>query len=95
MISKGMHQVWKIPIDEKCLLRIKHSESLTKKNKQKRRDAVQNVFRINSKRLQKYNHVAIIDDVLTTGATICALIDILVKSKPNLRITIFTIAIAK
>lgn len=92
-ISIGMQEIWQTPIDVKCIVRVKHSESLTKKNKHTRFEAVQNVFSINTDRIMKYNHVAIVDDVLTTGATLSVIIDLILKANPKIRITIFTIAI--
>ena len=39
-------------------------------------------------------HILVIDDVITTGATLCSLIDVMESDIPNIKVSVFTLAIA-
>jgi predicted amidophosphoribosyltransferase len=43
----------------------------------------------------KYKAIAIVDDVVTTGATINAICEVLMEKNINLQITIFSLALAQ
>ena len=39
-------------------------------------------------------HILIIDDVITTGATLCSMIDTIEAAVPDIKISVFTLALA-
>ncbi len=69
--AKGISEVINVPVSQ-CLIRTKFTETQTKKTRAQRLANVEGVFTvINADELVGKN-VAIIDDVMTTGATLCA-----------------------
>ena len=66
-IAKYLGLILDIPVDYKCCQRTKQIESQTGLGISERRNNVRGVFRM--LREVNYKHVAILDDVVTTGAT--------------------------
>ncbi len=73
------------------LRRIKHTKAQAKLEKQERIDNVENAFEFYLK--HDYQHIAIVDDVLTTGATINAAAQAVLKQKPNMTISVWCMAV--
>lgn len=69
-IAEGMSEMTGIPATTDALIRTRFSGSQTRKNRIQRWLNVQTVFRVVHPDQLNGKHVAIIDDVLTTGATI-------------------------
>lgn len=90
-IAKGMKNVWGIPIDERSITRVKHTESQTKKDSATRLASVKDVFMVHSKHIQNYKHIGLVDDVITTGATLKAIVSCVRAIHPEVRITIFAL----
>ena len=90
--------IGKIPtlkLEQRGILRIKNNESQTKKNRTHRREGVSQAFLIDDKVINQYSHIGIVDDVITTGATLKEIIELLLKIQPQLRITIFVLGITE
>ena len=92
-IAMGISAVTKIPIDTSFIRKIKNTTSQTKKSKTERLINVEGGFE-SVKFYEKYKHIAIVDDVITTGATLEVLIKEIRKSNPNIEISIFVLAMA-
>jgi competence protein ComFC len=75
-------------LDEHTLQRVSHMESQTQSNKEDRIKKMKNAFKRNSK---NSSHYLLVDDVLTTGATLIACTQELLKIK-NSQVSIFTLA---
>ncbi|MDN3203962.1 ComF family protein [Algoriphagus sediminis] len=71
MFAEGISQKIDVPI---CLAlkRTKFTETQTKKSRAQRMANVDGVFALEESELVKGKNVAVIDDVMTTGATLCA-----------------------
>ena len=93
-IALGISKVLAIPILKKSIKKIKHTESQTKKDRFQRWENVATIFGGTSAVIP-FQHVAIVDDVVTTGATIEALARELLANNPELKISIISLAIAK
>ncbi|WP_229130373.1 ComF family protein [Ancylomarina sp. 16SWW S1-10-2] len=70
MIAKGMAETMNIEMIVDVLVRNIHSESQTKKDKIERWLNVENIFALKSSEKLKNKHVLLVDDVITTGATL-------------------------
>lgn len=93
-ICEGINATTKTPIVE-LLKRKEHHESQTKKDRFDRWDNVADIFSCSNKKVGSLNHVAIIDDVLTTGATMEAAIRTLKYKNPELKVSVITLAITR
>lgn len=93
-ISEGLAEKLNIPITE-LIIRKKHHQSQTKKNRFERWDNVADIFDVNSDISCKHKHIALVDDVLTTGSTLESAYRTLKEAHPELAISVLTIALAK
>lgn len=93
LIVKGIHKVMEIPVVD-ALFRKTHDSSQTHKSKEERYQNVKEKFAAFPHCFTTQKHVAIVDDVLTTGATLEFASKALLYQYPNLSVSIITIAIA-
>ena len=68
--AKGLAKGLKKPLDIASFRRIKETNTQTKKKKYKRWENVEGIFKLNNAGELINKHVLIVDDVVTTGATI-------------------------
>jgi len=92
-IANGISEITKIPVNTTTVFKIKETQSQTKKNRIERMDNVQSIFEIRNTDVMNNKHVLLVDDVLTTGATLesCAMTLLQI---PGLKISIATVAFA-
>ena len=83
----------KIPADTTLLIRNKKTETQTRKNRFSRWENVNEVFSIVSKNAVEEKHVLLVDDVITTGSTLSACAEVLLKNK-NTKVSVASIAYA-
>ncbi|MCS7074696.1 MAG: phosphoribosyltransferase family protein [Bacteroidia bacterium] len=89
-IAYGLSLQLKIPVRTDCLAKITPTESQTKKSRLERWLNVQEVFQSTKQDLP--DTIILVDDVITTGATLEAACQALLTQKPELQILILTIA---
>lgn len=70
LICEGIGQVWHKPVLTSAIARIKHTSTQTKQTRAERWDNMENAFTIKDPLSINGKHLLIIDDVITTGATI-------------------------
>lgn len=70
IIALGMLEFMDIPIIADSLIRLEFTETQTKKNRWDRYENVKNMFAVQKEDQIKGKHLLLIDDVITTGATI-------------------------
>lgn len=92
-IARGISVVTGIPIDTTSVVRNKHTDTQTHKSVYQRWENVDGIFCLNNSKFFAGKHILIIDDVLTTGATITACADAFSKVK-GIRISVLTLAVA-
>jgi ComF family protein len=70
LICEGIGQVWHKPVLTSAIARTKHTSTQTKQTRAERWDNMENAFTIKDPISINGKHLLIIDDVITTGATI-------------------------
>lgn len=93
-IAKGIADVTHLPIETKALRRITFQGSQTQKGKWERNENVEGAFELVDGSRLEGQHVLIIDDVMTTGATITACAQEILQAK-DVTISVLTLCLAK
>jgi ComF family protein len=70
IICEGIGQVWHKPVLTGAIARTKHTPTQTKQTRAERWDNMENAFTIQDPASIKGKHLLLVDDVITTGATI-------------------------
>ncbi len=92
-IAEGVAEIMNLPIITNAVVRNRFTETQTDKTREQRIENVANAFSVKNASLVNGKHLLLIDDVLTTGATLesCALA---LLSVPNVTVSIATVGIA-
>ena len=93
-IAIGLSLELNIPMRNKLIKKTKNTTSQTKLTKSQRSRNVENTF-VASAALSEIKAIGIVDDVLTTGATIREICKEIIKVNETIEITIFTLGVAK
>ncbi|MBO5809470.1 MAG: ComF family protein [Bacteroidales bacterium] len=93
VIAQGVEDVTEIPIMKDCLYRKVFTSTQTKKSREERWNNVKDIFDIKNGERLKGQHILLIDDVLTTGATLMAAGETL-SQIPDIKISVATAACA-
>jgi ComF family protein len=93
LIAEGMSGVLHIPAMEGILLRVRDTESQTRKTRAERVSNMAAAFTIHNPAQLKGKHILLCDDVLTTGATLEAYALTLQKEE-SIKISLVTVGIA-
>lgn len=94
-IAEGYSNILKIPVKKEVIAKEKETTSQTRKNRFIRYQNAQDVFKIkDSTQLKQLRSILIIDDVITTGATIEALINCILTENPEIKLYVATLAAA-
>lgn len=93
LIAEGLANVIHKPVLTKAIMRVRHTETQTKKTREERVDNMRDAFVVRKKDVLTFKHLLLIDDVLTTGATLEACASALL-SVPGVKISMATVGIA-
>jgi ComF family protein len=93
-IAKGLSEALKIETNSHSLYRKTNTQSQTKKSRFDRWENVKDVFAIKNKHVFSDKHVLLVDDVITTGATLEACISQLLTC-PDCRVSVISLGYSK
>nr|WP_033147426.1 ComF family protein [Prevotella sp. P6B1] len=93
-IAKGVSEITGLPVYEHLVVRTVFNASQTRKSRWDRKENVEQVFKLHQQLPPHVRHLLIIDDVLTTGATMIACSHQLVENKA-IKISILSLCFTK
>ncbi len=91
-IAKGLSKQLNIPFSADFTFKIINASSQTRLNKNERAQNVKNSF-LASPKFSNVNSIGIVDDVITSGATIKELCKTILEINRSIRITIFVLGV--
>lgn len=89
-IARGIAAETSLPVIN--ILRARSHASQTTKNAARRFKNASGVFSVIPRALNEVNHVLLVDDIATTGATLCACAEAIHAASPATRISVLTLA---
>lgn len=90
IIAEGIKEINSIPIVDHAIIRKLATKTQTNKDRLSRWENMQDVFKIKKEALLRNKHIVIVDDIITTGATIESLANTILKI-PNTKISVISI----
>lgn len=93
LLCEGMAESMKIPMLDKIVTRPQHTETQTKKGRIERWKNMEGKFVLNDAAAIRNKHLLLVDDVITTGATLEACGNELLKAE-NITLSVATLCIA-
>lgn len=93
-IAKGIGIILDVSVNNKLLTRIKNTKTQTNKDKDLREQNISNAFCLNKKVKNYPQNILLVDDVITTGATINECLKTLNKI-PNINVFVVSLGIVK
>jgi ComF family protein len=94
LLARGLSKSWGTPILKQLVRKKGYTKSQTKLDRFGRWDNVQDIFR-STELLKSRSHVLIVDDVITTGATLEALVRAIQVVNPDIQISLLSFAFTK
>jgi len=90
--ASGLSESLGVPWSEKFLLRASYTESQTRKSREERFANVSDAFVLRQADKLRHKHIMLVDDVMTTGATIEACAKHLLKAQISLSVVCIALA---
>jgi ComF family protein len=93
ILCDGISSITKIPVDKTSVVRQRFTETQTRKHRTERWENVEGSFVVKNATALKGKHILLVDDVVTTGATLEACGNAIIKTDET-KISIATLALA-
>lgn len=93
-IARGIADSLGIPVDTSSVKRRKHNPSQALKQHKERWENVDGIFSVRNSSTLSHHHVLLVDDVLTTGATITSCAETILNAAPDSIISIAVLAVS-
>jgi len=92
-ISIGLSETMQKPLDVKSVIRSIATETQTRKGRYERWKNVEEIFKVTNEKELRGKHILLVDDVITTGSTMEACINTILKVKDT-KVSVAALAIA-
>jgi len=93
-LAEGLSESMRVPVSNHLLIRAKYNQTQTRRGRISRWHNVEGIFELDKDNDLQSKHVLLVDDVITTGATIEACADVLHPIR-GLRLSVATLALAE
>jgi ComF family protein len=93
VLCDGMAEVMKIPVLKNVINRPQHTDTQTKKGRLDRWQNMEGKFMLQNRKIIEHKHLLLVDDVITTGATLEACGSELLKAE-NVKLSVATLCVA-
>ena len=93
-IARGVAAVCGLPVVNDAVKRISFSESQTQKSLRERIENVEDAFRLTGKTNLQDCHVLMVDDIVTSGATICSCVRPMLEAA-GLHVSVLSLGVVK
>ena len=93
VLCEGMAEIMKIPVLDKIISRPQHTETQTKKGRIERWRNMEGKFVLKDQTDISHSHLLLVDDVITTGATLEACGNELLRAE-NVRLSVATLCVS-
>lgn len=94
-IARGMANSLGVQVDLRSVKRIRHNPSQALKEHSERWENVKDIFSVRDSSKLSGRHILLVDDVLTTGATITSCAEEILKASPDSLISIAVLAVSQ
>ncbi len=94
-IACGIASQLDVPVDCRSVVRSRYNPSQTRREHKDRWNNVEGIFSVRHPGRLAGKHLLLVDDVLTTGATISSCAEAVITAVPDVRISIATLAVAR
>lgn len=95
LLAEGVAQGMNAELCTSALHRVRHNDSQTGMHGNERWDNVEGIFSVRRPQRLSGRHVLIVDDVFTTGATVCSCAEAIRHACGDCRISVATLAVSR
>jgi len=94
-IARGIGRVLGVPVDERSVRRSRNNPSQALHAKRDRWANVDGIFAVRRPERLAGRHILLVDDVLTTGATLLSCAETILRACPGCRISVAVLAVSR
>jgi ComF family protein len=94
-IAEGIASQLARPVDFGSVVRRRHNSSQAARPREERWENVEGIFAVRRPERLTGKHILLVDDVLTTGATIVSCAEAILEAVPDCRLSIATLSVSK